>query len=276
MEIEKSPIFLVDDYRDFLKRAFAIKKSKNARFSFRQFAALVGFKSPNYLQMILDGRRNLSITLAESISLKLKLSNAESSLFIALVRMSRAGSPAEKGAAERMRLAALKKLVARDIPHSQREIFSRWYYLLIRELFLLKDSKSDPAWIRKKLAGLITEAEASNAIDFLLQTGFLNQTDDGLKVADPVLDTDDEKMQAALLRSFHADVLKMWSKNLAQLSPSDQELGLLNIPISHQRLAEFRERIRQFQDEIIGWVQDDKGADQVVQLGVYLIPFPKD
>ena len=49
------------------------------------------------------------------------------------------------------------------------------------------------------------------------------------------------------------------------------ERGLLNIPISGTRLEALRERIRAFQDELIGWLQDEREPDRVVQLGLYLI-----
>jgi hypothetical protein len=53
-------------------------------------------------------------------------------------------------------------------------------------------------------------------------------------------------------------------------------LGLLHIPIHKNKLPEFKRRIRQFQDEIIGWLQDEKEPTQVAQLGTYLIPVTKD
>ena len=95
-----------------------------------------------------------------------------------------------------------------------------------------------------------------------------------LRPADPVIDTDDQQMQATLLRDFHADTLKVWSANLEKLAPQEQELGGLNIPVRPEDLPELRRRIRQFQDEIIGWAQSIKDPEQVAQLGTYLLPFP--
>ncbi len=262
------------DYREILRAYFEAKKKVNRRFSFRRFADLVGFKSPNYLQMILDGRRNLAPDTALLISAKLKMSAGERDYFVALVKKAGARNQQEINEAERQRLVALKKMMSKDIPAAQKEIFGRWFYLLVRELFLLKNAKSDPDWISEKLDGLISPTEAANAIELLTRTGFLANSDEGLKPVDPVLDTDDQRMQAALLREFHADTLKSWAANLEKLSPSDQELGVLNIPIQSAKIPELRRRIRQFQDEIIGWVQDETEADRVVQLGTYLIPFP--
>lgn len=275
MEVNSLSLARIQDYREFLRALFAEKQRINARFSFRRFSQLVGFKSPNYLQMILDGRRNLSPATATTMADRLKLSTAEKAYFVALVKLADAENDQERNLAERERLAALKRMVARDIPAAQKEVFGRWFYLLVRELFLLKGAAADPEWLSARLGGVISQAECANAVELLLRLGFLVATDTGYKPAEPVLDTDDQQMQAALMRDFHAGLLKMWAQNLERLGPREQELGVLNIPIDSRKIPELRRRIRQFQDEIIGFVQDEKEADSVVQLGTYLIPFPK-
>lgn len=275
VEVASLALAQMRDYREFLRALFAEKQRINARFSFRRFSQLVGFKSPNYLQMILDGRRNLSPATAATMADRLKLSAAEKAYFVALVKLADAENDQERNLAERERLAALKRMVARDIPAAQKEVFGRWFYLLVRELFLLKGASADPSWICARLGGVISEADCANAVELLLRLGFLVATDTGYKPAEPVLDTDDQQMQAALMRDFHAGLLKMWAQNLERLGPREQELGVLNIPIDSRKIPELRRRIRQFQDEIIGFVQDEKEADSVVQLGTYLIPFPK-
>jgi hypothetical protein len=55
---------------------------------------------------------------------------------------------------------AVSRILAKDIPASKREIFSRWYHLLVRELYLLKDAKPEAEWIVAKLGGCITADEA--------------------------------------------------------------------------------------------------------------------
>ena len=269
MEIES-----FTDYREYLRTAFEARKRANPRFSFRGFSLLVGFKSPNYLQMILDGQRNLTPETAADMVLKLKLSAPEGGYFVALVQLAAAKSEAEKVEAERARLVALKKIVSRDIPAAKKEIFTRWYHLLVRELFLLKDARADAQWIVDRLGGTITLEEAARSIEILCKSGFLEATAGSYKLTEPVLDTDDSQLQAAFMRKFHSETLKVWSQRLDQLPLREQELGVLNIPISSGKIPELKARIRRFQDEIIGWVQDEQEADRVVQLGTYLIAFP--
>jgi uncharacterized protein (TIGR02147 family) len=216
------------------------------------------------------------VATASLIAHKLKLTSGERDYFTALVQIAAAKNDSERNEGERARLIAVKKIVAKEIPAAQKEVFGKWFYLLVRELFLLPKADGSPQWISKMLSNCIDESDAENALAALIRCGFLNDENGKLRIAEPVLDTNDHLMQAALLRSFHADTLRTWAKNLDSLSPSEQELGVLNIPIDSKKLPELRERIRRFQDEIIGWVQDEKNPDRVVQLGTYLIPFAKN
>lgn len=267
---------LSSQYREVLRAHLEAKKRVNPRYSFRQFATLAGFKSPNYLQLILDGKRNLSIDTAHTLATRLKFPKGEREYFVALVRLENASSESELNAAERSKLVALKNILTKDIPAAQKEVFGRWFYLLVRELFFLPTANCDADWICERLGHCLTKTEALTALEYLTKTGFLRKTESGFEPTEPVLETNELQLQAALMRDFHAETLKVWSQNLAELSPREQELGVLNIPIHSDRLPELKRRIRQFQDEIIGWVQDEKQADRVVQLGTYLIPYPAE
>jgi uncharacterized protein (TIGR02147 family) len=84
------------DYRELLRAVFATKKRANPRFSFRGFSQLVGFKSPNYLQMILEGHRHLSLETAATIATRLKFPAQQKAFFLALVKLSGAANEAER------------------------------------------------------------------------------------------------------------------------------------------------------------------------------------
>lgn len=59
------------------------------------------------------------------------------------------------------------------------------------------------------------------------------------------------------------------------MANTHQELGLINIPINSNKIPELKQKMRQFQDEIIGWLQSEDKPNCVVQLGSYLMPITK-
>jgi hypothetical protein len=54
---KRPSIFQYSDYRAFLRDHFAYMKATNASYSFRTFSRLAGFNSPNFLQLVYDGKR---------------------------------------------------------------------------------------------------------------------------------------------------------------------------------------------------------------------------
>lgn len=262
-------------YRKYLKDFYNFKKSMNPAFSFRRFAQIAGFKSPNYLQWIIEGKRNLTEKTAEDLAEKFKFSKADAQLFVSLVRLEHANSDEDKREAERLRLISIKRAVAKEIPSAQTQVLSEWHHLLVRELFIVERKSYSGEWIAKALAGLITAEQAEASVKLLLKAGFLKFENKKYKVTDPVVDTNDEHFQHVFMQKHHSALLKSWAQNLEKLVPSQQELGVLNIPLNAKKIPDLRRRIRQFQDEILGLVQEETDPDCLVQLGTYLMPYPK-
>jgi uncharacterized protein (TIGR02147 family) len=263
-------------YRAFLHDFFEYKKSLRAGFSYRQFAALVGLKSPNYLQLVIQGKRNLSATTAERLTETLKLKKAEAHYFVALVNLDNAVTADEKLKAEKHLYAASKKLLSKILPEEQQEVLHEWYHLLVRELVFLKDFEPGGAYIAAKLNGILTEEQAEASFRLLLRTGYILREGARYVTSEPILDTGLDVFHHSFMQEVHAKMLKTWAQKIDQLGLRTQELGVLNIPLPAAKIPELQQRIRRFQDEIIGWVeglQSEGDADQIVQLGTYLMNY---
>jgi uncharacterized protein (TIGR02147 family) len=260
-------------YRLFLKDLFAFKQFVNPSFSRRRFAQIAGFKSPNYLQLIIDGKRNLSESTAASLAKAFKFNNFEKELFLALVKKTSARNEKEVQEAERFRLLAIKKFVSKKMPSEQAQILSEWYHMLVRELVLLPNFQPTGTWISKKLFDLVTPEQAEKSLRLLLQSGFLVQENGSYKIVDPVLTAETAHFKDTYLKKYHSDTLKIWSQSLEKMSDTQKEAVILNIPIDSKKIPELNKKINTFLDELIGWLQDEKNADQVIQLGTYVIPF---
>ena len=172
-------------------------------------------------------------------------------------------------------LTAIRKLVSKEIPKAQHEILSSWRHLVIRELVFLPDFQPNGEWISKRLQRLVSPAEANSSIELLQRGGFLKVNAKGhCEAVDPVLDTG-EGFHLAQVVSTHLGAIDAWKRLIPMLNVNERELGLLNIPIAAEKMPEFFQRIRRFQDEIIGWLQNESNPDTIVQLGTYLIPLTR-
>lgn len=260
-------------YRDFLRDFFEYKKSLRAGFSYRQFAGLVGLKSPNYLQLVIQNKRNMTEETGGRVAKALKLSKNEALHLEALIRLDNATSSDEKVKAQKNIHASLKRLLSRYVEKDAQDILTRWYHLLVREMVSLQDFEASGEYISERLQGIISAEEAEKSFAFLLKSGYLHQEKGRYVQADPVLDTGLDIFNHSFMQDYHAQTLKAWSQNIDKLGYENQELGILNIPINKKSLPELQEKIRQFQDEIIGWCQNQENCDELVQLGTYLMHF---
>lgn len=284
MEIEKltpaeASLPLVRNYtscRAYIRDWFEFKKKHRSGFSYRRFSAVLGLKSPNFMQLVLAGERNISDDLAIKLCEQLGLKGSQKNYFLAMVQYEQAKSSEEREKFEKILLAEKRKMVTSHVDKMKTEILSRWYHMLVRELVFLPNFEPSGEFISSALNGLISVQEAETSFRMLLESGFIERASDGKYVPkDAALDTGDFVFQRDLVREAHSQTLVAWGKNLKELNSNEQELGLLHIPIASEKIPELRERIRKFQDEIIGWLCEEKNPDRVVQLGTYLVPFDK-
>lgn len=260
-------------YREFLKDYFQYKKQLRSGFSYRQFSNLVGLKSPNYLQLVIQGKRNMTEETGLQVATALRLSKNEAKHFEALIRLDNAMTIDDKVKAQKNLHASLKRLLSRYVDHDARDIISKWYHLLIREMVSLVDFEPSGAYISQRLQGIISPEEAETSFQFLMKSGYIQYAEGRYIQADPILDTGVDIFNHTFMQEYHAQTLKVWSQNIDKLGYQNQELGLVNIPISKKHLPELQNKIRQFQDEIMGWCQNLEDCDDLVQMGTYLMHF---
>lgn len=285
-------------YRHFLKAYYDYKKLTKPGFSYRKFAEVSGIKSPNFLQLVMQGKRNMSEDMGCQVSRAMGLVGAERSYFIALVKREAARKPEQVAEANKGLLRAVNRLVGKDMTSAQAQILASWHHAVVKELVSLPDFQAKGEWISKKLRGLITPRQAEESLELLQEAGFLARletTEEGeregatahpllptdsqpestamprYEVREPVVDTGDNFDFARVLKA-HMQTLAVWQSILPTLSKEEREMGLLIFPISSERIPEFKERLRQFQDEIITWLADEPAPDRVMQLGTYLMP----
>ena len=87
------------DYRLYLKDYYEFKRATEGvvrPYSYSNFSAAADIKSPNYLKLIIEGKRNLSERMMDKFAKALRLTRQESEEFRRLVRYSQATDPLER------------------------------------------------------------------------------------------------------------------------------------------------------------------------------------
>lgn len=122
-------IYAYKNYREALRDFYEDAKQQRVSFSFKTFSHDAGFNSPNYLKLIIDGERNLTVANIHGVCKVLNLKGPEIEYFEALVLYNQASSSTESRYYE-MRLRRLKD----QAPKTKRKlppnlgILQQWYY----------------------------------------------------------------------------------------------------------------------------------------------------
>lgn len=139
-----------DNYRNILNEILAERSTANSAYSMRSYARDLDI-APSTLSEILNGKKGLSKTLANSIAKRLRLPDWEVNYFCDLVAKEHAKSPkARAEAKERLKNRKTENHV-HVINQQAAKALTSWVDLAILELTHLKNFKPSIPWIAKKL-----------------------------------------------------------------------------------------------------------------------------
>ncbi len=274
-------IFKYLDYRHYLKDYYRAKKeSKGSAFSYRAFSRQAGFSSPNFLQLVMDGKRNLSDDGIERFIKGLRLDREEGRFFKHLVHFNQAKTDQERNKWYKKLATSKRYREISEIEKSQFEYYSRWYYAAIRELILLPDFENDPEWIAKTLHPRITVKEAKEAIELLLKLGFVKKNSKGKLVQAERNIATAREVQSLAVANFHRSMLRRAAESIELTAHDKRDISAITIAVSQEKFQEAKRRIQEFRRELNVLLSEDGKADAVYQLNFQIfnlteVPWPK-
>jgi uncharacterized protein (TIGR02147 family) len=163
-------LFSYLNYRIYLSDFYEEKKS-TSDYSYRRFSQKAGLGSPNYLALVIDQKRDLTIANIHQFAAALDLRTDEVEYFETLVLLNQASTPEEKRYYEdrRQKLVRTKPKVASKKTPS--EALREWYYTAV--MVLAHDRTLEEA-IQKACRELgLKAAEVQKTIEDLSSLGLL-------------------------------------------------------------------------------------------------------
>ena len=268
-------IFLFYDYRAYLKALFDYNKGQSRRFSHRYIVTRAGFKSPNVLKNVIDGRRNLTFAAAEQFAKAFKIDGNSKRYFLTLVQYNQAGTATEREKS----FQELIDLRARENParlgERQYEVFSRWWHLAIREIVSLPDFQFSPEWVSDSLSPSITPAEAAESLGLLKSLGLIAQQRDRSWTQVEKTMATDARVKSVMVSQFHREMIRLGAESLTRFQAKEREVSGTTVRVSEADLDKIKTWLREFRMKILGLASQSAGADQVYQLNFQFFPLVK-
>lgn len=270
------------NFRQYLADFYKYKKEKTKldrrQYGYGMFAAAANIKSPNYLKMIIEGKRNLSPEMISKFSKALGHNKEQSEEFRLLVQYSQSLDPADRN----IQLKALTEYrVALQLKNGEIDPktwakIPNWITWVIYSLVDQENVNFSAQQIKEILKGKASVAEIEEALQLLFSSGEL-QRDTGTGVVKKTRQLMDaaEDIPVALVRKLQTQLMYLGLEALYQHSPTERELGTLTLSLTKAEFEELRFKLRQMRkgihkDNSIARIKD-KG-ERIYQLNIQLFP----
>ncbi len=261
-------LFAYLDYREYLRDQIEFLKSQG-RYSVRGFARKVGLGSPNYLQLVIRGDRNLGTKFISRLSEALGHTKNESIFFQALIKFNSATDPVEKDHLFRrlLRFKAFKEV--RRLSAHEYEIFSDWRNIALYEGLATEWSKKSPETMSQELG--ISKEELDRRFRMLESLNMIREENGKWVKVDVAIDTEPQ-IQNLNIRNFHRQMLQKALEAVDNLSPAERSLGSMTLPLTEKTFRHIERRLNQLRAEIASLHSAEAGAENVYQLNIQLFP----
>lgn len=265
-------VFDYTDFRRFLGDAYASWKRADRKHSYRFFAKRAGVRSPVHLKLVIEGKRNLGSDTARGFARAFGLGSAESRFFVNLVQFNQARSDADREHYYRELSRVPRFRAVRKVERIQYQYWSRWYCVAVRELVARGDFVEDPAWIAAQVRPSITDKEAAEALEILLELGLVERDPGGaLRQSDALLTTAHE-IHSLAVRRFHREMLKLGAESLERTERSEREVGGVTLRLTRDQVTELKARLFEIGAEVLQHDGAGEGPEAVYQFSFQLFP----
>jgi hypothetical protein len=243
--------------QNVLRSQLAEIQRKNPRYSLRSYASKVGVHV-GALSSILNGKRNVSRSLAERILQRLMLDPQERSEVLRLF-------PKKRVLGEVVLEPRFLELSA-----SQFKIAAEWEHFAVLSLVKCEDARADAAWIADRLR--LTEARARQVVERLIDLGLLtlDSSTGKLSRSKKSYRTSDDVASIAM-KKHHDQTLELAKESIYRDPVSERDLTTTTMAIDPRKISTAKELIRKFHDDLSDLLESGRRTE-VYRLSVQLFP----
>lgn len=261
---------------EFLRDTWNEKRKTNPSFSIRAWAKMMGMKAHGPLHQMVLGNRSIPKKYVIPLAKSLKLESKEIIYFETLIDLERAKSPELKQLyAERLQdLVPKKKISFLEVENFR--YLKDPLHMLILEMTMLKDFKSDAKWIKERINLNCTVSEVEDALDRLVTLGLMSEDQQGnfSKTNKNLYSKQDVKDLG--LQEYHKNLMKLAGTALEKQEVSEREFNAYSISIEKNKIPRAKELIRKFMNDFAIEIEAKPNeAEETYQLNIQFFGMTK-
>lgn len=269
------------DYRLFLADFYRAKKALTRTairpYSYAIFSAAADIKSPNYLKMIIEAKRNLSLDMVSKFAKACAFNKAQADEFRLLVVFNQSEDPADRNYAlkqlsefrveQKLKQGTLDRRVFEKVPN--------WIGWIIYALVDQEGVSFEVSQLKDLLRGKAAENEISEALANLLKSGEL-VLDETTKTISKGKPTDaPEEIPSALVRKLQMQLMYLGLESLYQDDATEREFGSLTMSLTKKEFEDIKFKLRQMRKALHkenAIARMSSKGERVYQLNLQLFP----
>lgn len=239
-------IYQYQKAEDYLQDVWNEKRKKNSLFTIRAWAAQMSLTHHNPLHEMIKGKRKVPKATIPKLITSLGL-NAHEGLYLeSMIDLSRARSVEEKTIyLERMKTLSPKQTVMFTELESFRMLQNPLHFF-VAELAHQKDFKSDPNWIKERLAHNYSLSDINEVLERLINLDILREDIDGkLHRVDRFIQSKSDISDKAL-KEYHKNLMNLAKDAVETQDVMSREFQGMALNVDSSRLPEAKKMIRSF------------------------------
>ncbi len=270
------------DYRKYLEAFYQYKleesKDQLRPFSYSDFSAAADIKSPNYLKLIIEGKRNLSKEMSKKFSRALRHSRAQAKEFSLLVEYCQEKDPLQRTRKlkDLSEYRAKKALRAGDINQDTWDQVSNWLVWVLYAMADQKDVEFTPNRLQKLLRGQVNEAQIQQALDKLVNAKDIeidSETKRARRTGTTMSGLEDVPVE--LVRKIQSELIYLGLESLHKNTTQEREVSGFTLAMTEKEFEWVRFELRKLRKQIqkeISMKREQTPGDRVYQVNIQLFP----
>jgi uncharacterized protein (TIGR02147 family) len=265
-------LFEYMNYRDFLRDFYEEKKAAHSFYSYRLFSQQAGFKSPNFLKLVIEAERNLSKESVFKFCKALRLNKKEAEYFENLVFFNQSKTLEEKNTYLSQLMKYRAKTDPEKIEKSEYAYLSQWYHPVVRELVTSVDFKGDHKRLGQSVVPSIGAAEAEKSVKLLLDLRFIRPDGDGGYERTSAKLTTGFHVQSVGAANYHRAMIGLAAESIERFPSSERDINSLTLSVSEETYRTIITRMRECAMDLLRIAEADKNDEMVAQVNLQVFP----
>lgn len=260
------------DYHLFLREYFDHAKTTQINFSFRKFSKMCGFKSSNFLMLVMNKKSSLSSVSAEKVIHGIGFNKEEAEYFRNLVALNEANTTERKAhfARQLIRSNAFKKY--HPLSEAQYRYLGTWYLPVIRSVVGLKNFKSDTQWIADHLLPSIKVEEVEKALEEMISLGLISKSNVGEYNQIGRMVSTPPEISSGFAAQYHRQMLERASESIDRTPREERHLIGTTIALDKNTIVKIKELAEKFRNDVMAIASQCSNADSIYQANLQVFP----